>query len=154
MKNLLFVLFLLCTTTILSAQTCQELLQAVKQNNTIMVKQLLKKAKPNCSYRGDGEPRSPLGAAAYTGNIEIGRLLINAGARANYRAKGDASALMIAAEQSKPVEQENTDDDNEEEVVEVPVNIGSRAFPLVELLKAAIKDECEVMWEDGSGKRL
>jgi hypothetical protein len=39
-------------------------------------------------------------------------------------------------------------------VVEAPVNIGSRAFPLVELLKAAIKDECEVMWEDGSGKRL
>ncbi|MEZ8378299.1 DUF1840 domain-containing protein [Vibrio splendidus] len=60
----------------------------------------------------------------------------------------------IAAEQSKPVEQENTDDDNEEEVVEAPVNIGSRAFPLVELLKAAIKEECEVMWEDGSGKRL
>ncbi|MFA0072017.1 DUF1840 family protein, partial [Vibrio breoganii] len=42
----------------------------------------------------------------------------------------------------------------EEEVVEAPVNIGSRAFPLVELLKAAINDECEVMWEDGSGKRL
>ncbi|MFA0153982.1 DUF1840 family protein, partial [Vibrio sp. 10N.261.46.C10] len=45
-------------------------------------------------------------------------------------------------------------DDNEEEVIEVPVNIGSRAFPLVELLKAAIKEECEVMWEDGSGKLL
>ncbi|PTP95555.1 DUF1840 domain-containing protein [Vibrio splendidus] len=60
----------------------------------------------------------------------------------------------IAAEQSKPVEQENADDDNEEEVVEAPVNIGSRAFPLVELLKAAITEECEVMWEDGSGKRL
>ncbi|WKY59953.1 DUF1840 domain-containing protein [Vibrio sp. SNU_ST1] len=59
----------------------------------------------------------------------------------------------IASEQSKLVEQENADDDNEE-VVEAPVNIGSRAFPLVELLKAAIKDECEVMWEDGSGKRL
>ncbi|EAP92559.1 DUF1840 domain-containing protein [Vibrio splendidus] len=60
----------------------------------------------------------------------------------------------IAAEQSKPVEQENADDDNEEEVVEAPVNISSRAFPLVELLKAATKEECEVMWEDGSGKRL
>ncbi|MEZ9336674.1 DUF1840 domain-containing protein [Vibrio splendidus] len=60
----------------------------------------------------------------------------------------------IAAEQIKPIEQENANDDSEEEVVEAPVNIGSRAFPLVELLKAAIKDECEVMWEDGSGKRL
>ncbi|MEG3219608.1 DUF1840 domain-containing protein [Vibrio gigantis] len=66
----------------------------------------------------------------------------------------DNLRAAIAAEKSKPVEQENTDDDNEEEVVEAPVNIGSRAFPLVELLKAAIKDECEVMWEDGSGKRL
>jgi len=62
--------------------------------------------------------------------------------------------IAIAEEQSKPVEQDNTDDDNEEEIVEAPVNIGSRAFPLVELLKAAIKEECEVMWEDGSGKRL
>ncbi|MCG9553272.1 DUF1840 domain-containing protein [Vibrio sp. Isolate31] len=60
----------------------------------------------------------------------------------------------IAAEQSQAVEQDDTDDDNEDEVAEAPVNIGSRAFPLVELLKAAIKEECEVMWEDGSGKRL
>ncbi|MEZ9761835.1 DUF1840 domain-containing protein [Vibrio splendidus] len=60
----------------------------------------------------------------------------------------------IDAEQSKPIEQENANDESEEGVVEAPVNIGSRAFPLVELLKAAIKDECEVMWEDGSGKRL
>ena len=66
----------------------------------------------------------------------------------------DNLRAAIAAEESKPVEQENTDDDNEEETVEASVNIGSRAFPLVELLKAAIKDECEVMWEDGSGKRL
>ncbi|MDD1826564.1 DUF1840 domain-containing protein [Photobacterium sp. ZSDE20] len=60
----------------------------------------------------------------------------------------------LEVEQKQPVEQNDTDDDNEDEVVEAPVNIGSRAFPLVELLKAAIKEECEVMWEDGSGKRL
>ncbi|CAH6832757.1 conserved hypothetical protein [Vibrio chagasii] len=60
----------------------------------------------------------------------------------------------IAAEQSQALDQDDIDDDNEDEVVEAPVNIGSRAFPLVELLKAAIKEECEVMWEDGSGKRL
>ncbi|EDK30435.1 hypothetical protein VSWAT3_17748 [Vibrionales bacterium SWAT-3] len=60
----------------------------------------------------------------------------------------------LEVEQKQPVEQSDTDDDNEDEVVEAPVNIGSRAFPLVELLKAAIKEECEVMWEDGSGKRL
>lgn len=60
----------------------------------------------------------------------------------------------LEVEQKQPVEQNDADDDNEDEVVEAPVNIGSRAFPLVELLKAAIKEECEVMWEDGSGKRL
>ena len=60
----------------------------------------------------------------------------------------------IAAEQNQAVEQDDMDDDNEDEVVEAPVNIGSRVFPLVEQLKAAIKEECEVMWEDGSGKRL
>ncbi|MGF1745135.1 DUF1840 domain-containing protein [Vibrio minamisatsumaniensis] len=60
----------------------------------------------------------------------------------------------IDAEQSQPVEQENADDGREEEIVEVPISIGSRAFPLVELLKSAIREECEVMWEDGSGKRL
>ncbi len=60
----------------------------------------------------------------------------------------------LEVEQKQPVDQNDADDDNEDEVVEAPVNIGSRAFPLVELLKAAIKEECEVMWEDGSGKRL
>ena len=60
----------------------------------------------------------------------------------------------LEVEQKQPVEQNDAGDDNEDEVVEEPVNIGSRAFPLVELLKAAIKEECEVMWEDGSGKRL
>ena len=60
----------------------------------------------------------------------------------------------LEVEQKQPVDQNDADDDNEDEVVEAPVNIGSRAFSLVELLKAAIKEECEVMWEDGSGKRL
>ena len=60
----------------------------------------------------------------------------------------------LEVEQKQPVAQNDADEDSEDEVVEAPVNIGSRAFPLVELLKAAIKEECEVMWEDGSGKRL
>lgn len=60
----------------------------------------------------------------------------------------------ISAEQNQVAEHDDTDEESEDEAVEAPVNIGSRAFPLVELLKAAIKEECEVMWEDGSGKRL
>ncbi|MDF4309750.1 DUF1840 family protein, partial [Vibrio parahaemolyticus] len=28
------------------------------------------------------------------------------------------------------------------------VSLGRRAFPLIELLKSAIKEECEVMWDN------
>ncbi|MDA0143343.1 DUF1840 family protein [Vibrio toranzoniae] len=60
----------------------------------------------------------------------------------------------IEVEQNQPVEQDDTDHENEDNSAEVPVNISSRAFPLIELLTAAIKEECEVIWEDGSGKQL
>ncbi len=40
-----------------------------------------------------------------------------------------------------------TDDNNDEEQSEPNVGLSRRAYPLIELLKAAIKDECEVMWE-------
>ncbi len=40
-----------------------------------------------------------------------------------------------------------TDDYNDEEQTEPNVGLSRRAYPLLELLKAAIKDECEVMWE-------
>ncbi|SDH14345.1 protein of unknown function [Vibrio xiamenensis] len=40
-----------------------------------------------------------------------------------------------------------TDDSNDEEQTEPNVGLSRRAYPLLELLKAAIKDECEVMWE-------
>ncbi|WP_299691631.1 DUF1840 domain-containing protein [uncultured Vibrio sp.] len=63
----------------------------------------------------------------------------------------------ISVEQSQALEQDEHDgydDEKEDDAVEAPIHIGRRAFPLVALLKAAIKEECEVMWEDGSGKRL
>lgn len=45
-------------------------------------------------------------------------------------------------------------DEDEEENEEIVVGLGNRAFPLVGLLKAAIEEECEVMWDDGTNKRL
>ncbi|MGI3104217.1 DUF1840 domain-containing protein [Vibrio alginolyticus] len=55
------------------------------------------------------------------------------------------SALSVknAAEENLP-----TDVDEEEEQAEPSVSLGRRAFPLIELLKSAIKEECEVMWDN------
>jgi hypothetical protein len=37
--------------------------------------------------------------------------------------------------------------EEDEEQEEQTVSLGRRAFPLIELLKSAIKEECEVMWD-------
>ena len=94
------ILVLLLSFNTLSAQsnTCRNLLQAVKDNNYDLVETILNDAHPNCSYRGDGEPRSPLGAAAVIRNVSMERLLFNAGAKVTYRYENDASALMLAAQ--------------------------------------------------------
>ncbi|EIV8657168.1 DUF1840 domain-containing protein [Vibrio parahaemolyticus] len=57
------------------------------------------------------------------------------------------SALFAknAAEENLPTD---VDVDEEEEQAEPAVSIGRRAFPLIELLKSAIKEECEVMWDN------
>ncbi len=54
-----------------------------------------------------------------------------------------ALSAKNAAEESPP-----TDVDEEEEQAEPAVSLGRRAFPLIELLKSAIKEECEVMWDN------
>ena len=93
--------FLLCSliTSITYAQnySCKELLRATKSENTEKVRQIAKSVNPNCTYRGDGEPRTALNAAARGGNIEIGEILLAAGANVEYKASGDASALLAAA---------------------------------------------------------
>jgi len=71
----------------------RELLQAVKDNKVALVKSLLETTNPNCFYRGDGEPRSPLGAAAQSGNLEMANLLYAAGAKVTY--KGEICKLLI-----------------------------------------------------------
>ena len=76
---------------------CADLLQAVKDENIEMVKELLKTVDPDCSYRGGGEPRSPLVAAARAGNLAIARQLVDANADVEFHASGDETPLMAAA---------------------------------------------------------
>lgn len=76
---------------------CQSLLRAVKKGDVEEVRELLKTVDPDCTYRGDGEPRSPLVAAARKGNLLIGRLLIEAGADVEFHAWGDETPLMAAS---------------------------------------------------------
>ena len=99
MKKLVSILILVCSNSVLSAQSnnCRALLSAVKNGNSVAVENLLSKTSPNCYYREDGEPRYPLGAAAYTGDLKMGKLLMDSGAKVSFRGKRDASALMIAA---------------------------------------------------------
>ena len=76
---------------------CAELLRAVKKNDIEKVRQLVAITDPNCTYRQEGEPRSPLNAAARKGHVEIGKILLAADADVEYRAIGDEGALMGAA---------------------------------------------------------
>ncbi len=76
---------------------CSSLLGAVKANNLSRVEKLLESIDPNCEYRGGGEPRSPLVAAARKGNMEIVQALLSAGADVEYHAGGDEPPLMAAS---------------------------------------------------------
>ncbi|HCG5523709.1 TPA: DUF1840 domain-containing protein [Vibrio parahaemolyticus] len=64
----------------------------------------------------------------------------------------DALSKLTSALSAKNAAEENlptdVDVDEEEEHVEPAVSLGRRAFPLIELLKSAIKEECEVMWDN------
>ncbi|EGQ8009783.1 DUF1840 domain-containing protein [Vibrio parahaemolyticus] len=64
----------------------------------------------------------------------------------------DALSKLTSALSAKNAAEENlptdVDVDEEEEQAEPAVSLGRRAFPLIELLKSAIKEECEVMWDN------
>ncbi|MEO1257569.1 MAG: M56 family metallopeptidase [Bacteroidota bacterium] len=76
---------------------CAELLRAVKKNDIEKVRKLAANSDVNCEFRKEGEPRSPLNAAARKGYLEIGKILLAAGADVEYRTTGDEGALMGAA---------------------------------------------------------
>lgn len=79
------------------SDNCRSLLRAVKAGDVEDVRELLKTVDPDCTYRGDGEPRSPLVAAARNGDLSIGKLLIDAGADVEFHAWGDETPLMAAS---------------------------------------------------------
>ncbi|EII3115929.1 DUF1840 domain-containing protein [Vibrio parahaemolyticus] len=64
----------------------------------------------------------------------------------------DALSKLTSALSAKNAAEENlptdVDVDEEEEQAEPAVSLGRRAFPLIELLKSAIKEECEVIWDN------
>jgi len=76
---------------------CKGLLSAVKSNNITKVTEMLKTNNPDCVFRGAGEPRSPLVAAARNGNLAIGKLLVEAKANVEFHAKDDESPLIAAS---------------------------------------------------------
>ncbi|MFH4784593.1 DUF1840 domain-containing protein [Vibrio diabolicus] len=58
------------------------------------------------------------------------------------------SRLTSALAAQEAIEKNNSQATEEnEEQEEQTVSLGRRAFPLIELLKSAIKEECEVMWD-------
>ena len=77
--------------------SCKELLKAVKEKDIVKVRELIKIAELDCTFREDGEPRSPLVSAARHGDLEIGKLLIDAGADVEFHAQGDETPLMAAS---------------------------------------------------------
>ena len=54
--------------------------------------------------------------------------------------------LKQALESVRETVVEEEPDTDEEQVKEPPISISVRAFPLIELLTAAAKEECSVMW--------
>lgn len=53
----------------------------------------------------------------------------------------------IEIEKEAP-EEEPAGDERDEEEKEPPVSIALRAFPLIEMLEAAAKEDCHVMWTE------
>lgn len=93
------------------ASDCQQLIDAILNDDMSTAKSLIRKTNPNCITKTDEyivrktgrstfymqKPKTPLVAAAMEGNWEIGRLLIEEGARPGFYAAGDQSPLMAAA---------------------------------------------------------
>ena len=90
------------------ASDCKKLSEAIHEQNVTKIKELLKTADPNCiepNARHVGFNRdhyikvahTPLSAAAKTGNLEIGALLLEAGSKIDFQDTYLKSPLMAAS---------------------------------------------------------
>ncbi|MEM6316189.1 MAG: ankyrin repeat domain-containing protein [Bacteroidota bacterium] len=91
---------------------CKKLVRAVRAGDAALVKNLLESVDPNCidpnpdyeEIRTDRhhyknmQSATALVAAAKYGHLEIGKMLVKAGADVNHHSRNDASPLMAAAE--------------------------------------------------------
>lgn len=91
---------------------CKQLIKAILSEDIVSIKELIAKTDVNCvdlrpdhKEVNDGnnryyymDPRTPLVAAARVGNLEIGKLLVEAGAKVDFQAPRDETPIMAAAE--------------------------------------------------------
>ena len=99
-RNLICALFLLCLSSAgLAANSYDEMLEAVKDNKTQVVAELLKRGlDPNTS---DQEGNTLLILASREGSAGVARQLIAAGAKLDAVNQFNETALMIAAIKGK-----------------------------------------------------
>ncbi|WP_298516301.1 ankyrin repeat domain-containing protein [uncultured Kordia sp.] len=98
-----------------ASSDCARLLKAIADNDVAKVKELLKTVDANCIDKNAGyvekrtdeyiyrnrKPQTPLVAAARTGNLVVGKLLIEAGAKADFFSpENEPPAFAAAAEGS------------------------------------------------------
>ncbi len=76
---------------------CAYLLQAIDNSHPCDVAELLKTTDPNCLYCGGDGASSPLNAAVRQRNLQICKLLLEAGADVNHKARQDEGAILAAA---------------------------------------------------------
>ncbi len=55
--------------------------------------------------------------------------------------------LTASLTKSAEMEQNSSQETNDDEQSEPVISVGHRAMPLVELLKSAIDEQCDVMWD-------
>ena len=55
--------------------------------------------------------------------------------------------LKGAVDAAPPEAVDNRKDDNEDDTYERPVSLAHRALPLLEMLEASLKENCEVTWK-------
>ena len=94
-----------------TSENCERLIVAIQDQNTLEIKKILELVDPNCTvYNEDSEaqyennevvyirsPRSPLVTAARVGNVNIGKLLLEANADMELYGGGDEPPLIAAA---------------------------------------------------------